>query len=220
MRRLPLLLAMAPALAACTTVTTLGTAVPKASAVFEPRLLGEWRMVQSNDTNDVVITREGAAEYMIRPVKPGPDAPPVYAGRLGPLGSGRWMLELSPVADTMKYTHAPMGQDSTRLGPPEDFLLLPLHMQLIVGRADSGLSFAVFNTDSVAAALKDGRLHTEYTAASQGMFVATLLLTESETKPLDEVLASIAAMPGALITLPRVGRVVDFTPAAQVLMRH
>jgi hypothetical protein len=220
MPRLPILLAAAPALAACTTVTTLGTAVPKNAAVFEARLLGTWRMVQGHDTNEVVITREGAAQYMIRPVAPDPSRAPVYAGRLGPLGAGRWMLELSPVGDTTKYTHEMMGRDSTRLGPPQDLLLLPLHLQLIVGRADSGLTFAVFNTDSVAAALKDGRLHAEYTAASQGMFMATLLLTESETKPLDAVLGSTADLPGALIALPRVGHVVDFTPVAEQLSRH
>ena len=130
-------------------------------------------------------------------------------GRLGPLGAHRLILELSPVADTTKMFHSLSG-DSTRLNPPSYPLMLPIHMPLVIERADSGLVFAAFNGDTLLADLTSGRLHTAFATVKQGDIAATVLLTEQDPKSLNAALQHFADRPGALLVLARVGRRIAF----------
>jgi hypothetical protein len=204
-RRL-LLLLLAPALSACYTVASVETAVPAGQEVFEPRLVGTWELKSDSSVSGrMVITRETANEYLIRDLEvQGPSA--AYKGRLGPLGPGRWILELSPVGDTSKYVHPLSRKDSTRLAAPDLPLMLPLHMPLVIERADSGLTFAALRGDSLRAALQSGRVRTPFAIVQSGDISATVLLTEDDPQKLNVALRGFAALPGVLLPLPKVGR--------------
>jgi len=204
MTRPLLLILLAPLLSACVSVATIGTAVPSGAEVFEPQLVGTWELgVDTSLSSRLVITKEGAALYLIRDLEVSGTSS-VLMGRLGPLGTHRWILELSPVGDTSKYTH-PLSGDSTRLTPPSYPLMQPVIMPLVIERADSGLVFAAFNGDSLRTFLTSGRLRTPFAVVKQGDLNATVLLTEQEPSSLNAALQTFADRPGALIPLARVG---------------
>jgi hypothetical protein len=204
-RRLFLVL-LAPALSACYTVASLETAVPPGQEVFEPRLVGTWELRSDTSVSSrMVITRESATQYLIRDQEAqGPSG--VYMGRLGPLGPRRWILELSPVGDTSRYVHPMSSKDSTRLNPPDLPLMLPVHMPLVIERADSGLVFAVIRGDSLGAALRSGRLRTPFAILRSGDISATVVLTEEDPQRLNAALQQFVQQPGVLQPLPRVGQ--------------
>jgi hypothetical protein len=204
-RRLFLVL-LAPALSACYTVASLETAVPAGSEVFEPRLVGTWELREDTSSGGrLVITREGDAQYLVRDYG-GDGSSTVLAGRLGPLGAHRWLFELSPVGDTTKYTHSLGSKDSTRLGPPEDMLLLPIRLPLVIERPDSGLVFAILKGDSLLKALQSGAVRTPFTLVARGDIATTVLLTEQDAEALNRALQAFVDRPGVLMPLPRVGR--------------
>ena len=205
MTRLLYLVLLAPVLSACYTVASLQTAIQPGAEVFDPRLVGTWEMsTDTSVTGRMVITREGAAQYLIRDLEvQGPSS--VLMGRLGPLGPRRWILELSPVGDTSKYTHPLASKDSTRLSPPSVPLMLPIIMPLVVDRADTGLVFSAFRGDSLSAELTSGALRTPFTVVKQGDISVTVLLTAQDPGSVNVALATFAGRPGALIPLPRVG---------------
>ncbi len=199
------LVLLAPALSACYSVVTVQSAVPDGKEVFEPRLVGSWELRSDTSLSSrLVITREGAAEYLVRDLSlQGPSA--AFKGRLGPLGPGRWLFELSPVGDTSSYVHPLSGRDSTRLLAPELPLLIPVRMPLVLERPDSGLVMWALNGDSLNAALKAGRLQTPFTLVSTGDISATILLTEQDPQRLNAALQAFVTRQGALIPLSRVG---------------
>jgi hypothetical protein len=205
MARRLLLLVLAPLLGACVNVATVETAVPSGAELFEPRLVGTWELRSDTSlTSRFVITGETGSQYLVRDLETeGPSN--AFKGRLGVLGPHRWIFELSPVGDTSRYRHPLSSKDSTRLLPPEEPLMLPLHMPLVIEHADSGLVFEAFRGDSVAAALKAGRVHTPYSQVQVGDLAVTLLLTEDDPARLNTALRSLASLPGVLIALPRVG---------------
>jgi hypothetical protein len=206
MTRPPLLLLLAPLLGACVNVASVATAVPPGAATFDSGLVGTWElMTDTSVSSRLVVTRETATEYMVRDLETDPPST-VFMGRLAPLGPSRWVFELTPVGDTTHFRHTLSSKDSTRLLPPDEPLMLPLHMPLVIARADTGLVVAVFNGDSVAAAVKAGRVKTPYTAAQQGDISVTVLLTEEDPQLLNTALERLADLPGVLITLRRVGR--------------
>jgi hypothetical protein len=191
-------------LGACVGVASLETAVPPRTEVFEPRLLGNWEIREDSFlTSRVVVTQEAAALYLVRYVQVHGDSA-VLMGRLGPLGTRRWILELSPVGDTLQYVRSPGSRDSSRLAPPSHLLMMPVHMPLVIERADSGLRFAAFNGDSLQAYLTSRRLRTPFAVKDEG-FVSTVLLTEREPRSLNSSLQEFAERPGALVPLPRIG---------------
>jgi hypothetical protein len=198
----PLFLALAlPLLGACTAAVTLETAIPPGREVMEPALLGTWEIMDGPEVGSrAVVTPEGAGRYMLRVTGDSPTDSAVLMGRLGALGTRRWILELSPVGDTSRYTKLP-GRDSTRLSPPNRLLLVPVHMQLVVERADSGLRFAALNADSLLAQLRSGRLEASY-AEWNGL----VFLTGTDPARLNAAIREFADKPGALIPIPRVGR--------------
>ena len=204
MPRFSLLVPLTLLLSACASVATIETAVPPGSEVMEPRLVGTWEVrLDTSLAGRMVITRETATQYLIRDFEvDGPSA--VFMGRLGPLGTHRFILELSPVKDTTKMFHSLSG-DSTRLNPPTYPLMLPVHMPLVIERADSGLTFAAFNGDTLLAALTSGRLRTPFATVKQGDISATVLLTERDPQSLNTFLRQFADRPGALVWLRRVG---------------
>ncbi len=200
------LILLAPMLGACVSVASVGTAVTAGDEVFEPRLVGTWELSEDTSVSSrFVITQEGAAQYLVRDYEVQ-GSTTVLAGRLGPLGSRRWIFELSPVGDTSKYFHPLSGSDSTRLNPPSYPLMLPIHMPLVIERADSGWVFSAFNGDSLLADLKSGRLRTPYSVVKQGDLNSTVLLTEQEPRNLNAALQTFADGPGRLIRLARVGQ--------------
>ncbi len=205
MTRPLMLLLVAPLLGACTGVATLETAVPDGAEVFEPRLVGTWEIREDSSLESrIVITREGAARYLVRWMQVHGDST-VLLGRLGPLGSRRWVLELSAIADTTTWVKRKDTGDSTRqLQAPSPALMIPVYMHVVIDRADSGLAFAMFNGDSVRAQLRAGRVRSGYAEAGRE-FSTTLLLTERETRRLNAALRDLADRPGVLIPLPRVG---------------
>jgi len=205
MPRFPVLVLLAPLLGACANMATIETAVPPGSEVMEPRLVGTWEVrLDTSLAGRMVITPETATQYLVRDYDvEGTSA--VFVGRLGPLGVHRFIFELSPVADTTKMFHSLSG-DSTRLNPPSYPLMLPIHMALVIERADSGLTFAAFNGDTLLADLTSGRLRTPFATVKQGDISATVLLTERDPQSLNAALRQFADRPGALIWLRRVGR--------------
>ena len=208
MMRPLMLLLVAPLLGACTGVATLEKAVPGDAEVFEPRLVGTWEVREDTSLESrVVVTREGVARYLVRWMQVHGDSA-VLLGRLGPLGSRRWILELSPVADTTTWVKRKDAGDSTRqLEAPSAALMIPVYMHVVIERADSGLVLAVFSGDSVRAQLEAGRVRSPFAEFGHD-FSTTLLLTERETKRLNAVLRELADRPGVLIPLPRRGYVV------------
>jgi hypothetical protein len=205
MSRFSALVLLSPLLSACTSVATVATAVPPGTEVMEPRLVGTWELrLDTALAGRMVITRETATQYLVRDYET--DGPPaVFMGRLGPLGGHRFIFELSPVGDTTKMFHS-LGGDSTRLNPPSYPLMLPVHMPLVIERADSGLIFGAFNGDTLGADVTSGRLRTPYVVVKQGDLSATLLLTERDPPSLNAALRQFADRPNALISLRRVGR--------------
>lgn len=205
MPRFPVHVLLAPMLSACVSVATIETAVPPGSEVMEPRLVGTWEVrLDTSLAGRMVITHETATQYLVRGYEVEGTSS-VFMGRLGPLGTHRFIFELSPVADTTKMFHSLSG-DSTRLNPPSYPLMLPIHMPLVIERADSGLTFAAFNGDTLLAALTSGRLRTPFATVKQGDIAATVLLTERDPQSLNAALRQFADRPGALIWLRRVGR--------------
>jgi hypothetical protein len=204
MPRFALLVLLAPMLGACANMVTIETAVPPGSEVMEPRLVGTWEVrLDTSLAGRMVITRETATQYLVRDFEAGGTSA-VFMGRLGPLGAHRFIFELSPVADTTKMFHSLSG-DSTRLNPPSYPLMLPIHMPLVIEPADSGLTFAAFNGDTLLAALTSGRLRTPFATVKQGDISVTVLLTERDPQSLNAALRQFADRPGALILLRRVG---------------
>jgi hypothetical protein len=205
MPRFPVLVLLAPMLSACANVATIETAVPPGSEVMEPRLVGTWEVrLDTSLAGRMVITHETATQYLVRDFEVEGTSS-VFMGRLGPLGAHRFLFELSPVADTTKMFHSLSG-DSTRLNPPSYPLMLPIHMPLVIERADSGLIFAAFNGDTLVADLTSGRLRTPFATVKQGDLAVTVLLTERDPQSLNAALRQFADRPGALIWLRRVGR--------------
>lgn len=204
MPRRTVLVLLAPLLGACANMATIETAVPPGSEVMEPRLVGTWEVrLDTSLAGRMVITQETATQYLVRDYEAdGPSS--VFMGRLGPLGGHRFIFELSPVADTTKMFHSLSG-DSTRLNPPSYPLMVPIRMPLVIERADSGLSFAAFNGDTLVADLASGRLRTPFVTVKQGDLAATVLLTDHDPQSLNAALQRFADRPGALIWLRRVG---------------
>lgn len=131
-------------LCACTSVVSLPSAVPEGEAVAEPRLLGDWVVVDGTDTTRVSVTQDAAASYLIRTSTSNGDSTEVI-GELGPLRGDLWVLDLSPGGQVQ--------QSLNEYGS----MIAPLHIQLIVRRRPAGVDFAVIDMDSLAAAVKSAR---------------------------------------------------------------
>ena len=85
------------------------------------------------------------------------------------------------------------------MSPPECGLLIPIHMDLVIERADSGLVFAAFNGDSLREQLRSGTLAAPYVDWN-----GLLPLTATAPESLNATLRDFAARPGALSLWRRV----------------
>ncbi len=193
-------LAMLPILwlvTACTSVASIHPMVADGAAIAEPRLLGDWQLIQGGDTTLIQVTQKTspsgpvATEYLLRSVSNNSDTIRLV-GRLGPFGPGTWVFEVTPAS----------ASDWDRYNG----LVLPGYMQVVVRRTAGGLDFLGFDTDSLKAALESGRLRTPYIRS--GGHDDKIFLT-SESAALRTALVNFSARPGVLVPVSRAGHVLS-----------
>ncbi len=137
MRRIRLL-PLCAALAACVNIQSLDTAVPQSAAVMEPRLLGEWVVVNGNGKREYAsVLDAGRSEYRIRYIDERNDTS-LMIGRLGRFDR-RWLLDLKPTGDGERIISKFNG--------------VLAHGQVVLEMSDSGMRATVFNGDSLKRAL-------------------------------------------------------------------
>lgn len=168
-------LALTVMLVACSSVSSVDTAIPRGAAVEDPRLAGTWAGLDGDgDSMHLVVRRVEPNRYeMVNVLDQPSDTVSVRFARLGE----QLLMEAS----------APPARITTY-----DGWALPLYFQAVIELEDSAIRLAWFDPDSLGAALRKSDPQLEFIDRD-----GDLLLT-SKTDRLARGLAAYARQPGIL----------------------
>lgn len=156
-------------------ILTTDSVIAESDATFDQRLIGSWEAV--GDSDRVVISRGAGNAYLLDYLD-GDGEKGKFQARLGRLGS-RLVLDVWPASSSID---APVAEVE---------LFVPQHLAMAVDIASNEVRSALFDSDSLLAAVESGRVRVSHIVSDRRV---VLLGTTAE---LQAALGRYSATPGA-----------------------